>query len=606
LRFSKKDPYVNKDRSKSDDWMTMDEPRETNLKNWLYLGKDNPDIDIEESRKPKKAFDFYKTIENIISYLNENVFSYFDLNEDTAWGAVNRVSAQLENLVTDPEIHGVVGMSGVRMLSKAYQKVEQADNLRESELLLEAEELLVELLNTKRAKIMSRYDLDNMLLKKISQMEEGYSSFGFDEDDEDITLPGGMIRLSQGDYGTYLIEDMDTGEDILVQSDYAFPSIAMTFGWSGDEEDIEGAIAFLDDHIGETAEDPGYFSKEAAQEPTEHTSLNSDHLEALIHRALTSAVTEMIDPSLDEAAQTALRNNPKFVDYDLEALKDYMQKWAIRVVENYEDEMWKTIVNEFGNYIEYSDYPRLEETLESLARGTLEFIEDDFSYEFGVRLLDNVEFAVGDFMDAFIHDLREVEEDPYQYSEQQRRDNFPLLKDKKSQVDWVPSSPSEVASQYDWESIKNELPNRAWVNNQGFSTTREVPLGTFTGSDEEFEELVYSAKQHGVDIELDHGGEMYAVQYQNPEKHYMKGRKAQEDLVRGYDKPRSEVKKMFEEMSPERLYSYINNETFGSIEENNIIEEVVREKGYMDQFNDWWEDATAGDTHYSEDYYDGY
>ena len=70
-----------------------------------------------------------------------------------------------------------------------------------------------------------------------------------------ITLHAGGNRAPGG----FIIVDSETGDDILVQSDVDFPALAMAFGWSGNESDIEGASDFLYEHDGETAEDPGYF-----------------------------------------------------------------------------------------------------------------------------------------------------------------------------------------------------------------------------------------------------------------------------------------------------------------------------------------------------------
>ena len=115
-----------------------------------------------------------------------------------------------------------------------------------------------------------------------------------------------MIRLARGQFGTYLVENLaDDGTvaaDILVQTDYDFPGIAGTFGWSvrdvlpvdidflegramryvpvalnceHDSTDgtiacagcgtpaaafIENAAQWMDDHDGNTADDPGYFT----------------------------------------------------------------------------------------------------------------------------------------------------------------------------------------------------------------------------------------------------------------------------------------------------------------------------------------------------------
>jgi hypothetical protein len=82
------------------------------------------------------------------------------------------------------------------------------------------------------------------------------------------------ITLEQGDFGTYLVVAED-GRDILIQTDFDFPGIASTFGWSPCEcgatdgtvdcghkttsQMIAEAQAHLDDNIGQSVEDPGYF-----------------------------------------------------------------------------------------------------------------------------------------------------------------------------------------------------------------------------------------------------------------------------------------------------------------------------------------------------------
>jgi len=99
-----------------------------------------------------------------------------------------------------------------------------------------------------------------------------------------------MITLHRAPFGTYRIVAQD-GQDLLVQTDYDFPSLATTFGWditsvpgrrglrdvrcrhdSTDgtigcadcgttaSEFIDAARSWLDDHDGAIAEDPGYFS----------------------------------------------------------------------------------------------------------------------------------------------------------------------------------------------------------------------------------------------------------------------------------------------------------------------------------------------------------
>ncbi len=82
------------------------------------------------------------------------------------------------------------------------------------------------------------------------------------------------LTLQNGDFGAYLLIAED-GQELLVQTDWDFPGIASTFGWSpcacGATDGtvacahklvgvmIAEAQAFLDDHIGDQVEDPGYF-----------------------------------------------------------------------------------------------------------------------------------------------------------------------------------------------------------------------------------------------------------------------------------------------------------------------------------------------------------
>ena len=83
-----------------------------------------------------------------------------------------------------------------------------------------------------------------------------------------------MITLERGDFGTYLIKHED-GRDLLVQTDWDYPGTASSFGWCPCEcgetdgtvdcphkdagDMIAEAQEFLDDNIGKTVEDPGYF-----------------------------------------------------------------------------------------------------------------------------------------------------------------------------------------------------------------------------------------------------------------------------------------------------------------------------------------------------------
>ena len=84
-----------------------------------------------------------------------------------------------------------------------------------------------------------------------------------------------MITLEAGNFGTYLIST-ENGKNILIQTDWDYAGVASTFGWvpcdkCGDTDGtvdckhktasqmIAEAQQYLDDHIGDTVEDPGYF-----------------------------------------------------------------------------------------------------------------------------------------------------------------------------------------------------------------------------------------------------------------------------------------------------------------------------------------------------------
>lgn len=82
------------------------------------------------------------------------------------------------------------------------------------------------------------------------------------------------ITIQDGDFGTYFLIAED-GQELLVQSDWDFPGIANSFGWTPCicgatdgtvacahkpvSEMIAEAQAFLNDHIGDEAQDLGYF-----------------------------------------------------------------------------------------------------------------------------------------------------------------------------------------------------------------------------------------------------------------------------------------------------------------------------------------------------------
>ncbi len=76
------------------------------------------------------------------------------------------------------------------------------------------------------------------------------------------------------DFGTFLLVAED-GRDLLIQTDFDFPGVASTFGWSpcscgttdgtvdcdhrSATEMIADACDFLRAHAGDTTDDPGYF-----------------------------------------------------------------------------------------------------------------------------------------------------------------------------------------------------------------------------------------------------------------------------------------------------------------------------------------------------------
>jgi len=82
------------------------------------------------------------------------------------------------------------------------------------------------------------------------------------------------ITLQEGDFGTFLLVAED-GRNLLCQTDWDFPGLACTFGWSpcpcgetdgtvdcphrSADDMIADARDFLQERVGETTDDPGYF-----------------------------------------------------------------------------------------------------------------------------------------------------------------------------------------------------------------------------------------------------------------------------------------------------------------------------------------------------------
>lgn len=83
------------------------------------------------------------------------------------------------------------------------------------------------------------------------------------------------ITLQSGDFGWDYVIEAEDGRDVLIQTDWDYPGTASTFGFvpcdCGETDGtidckhktasdmIAAAAEYLDDHIGDTVEDPGYF-----------------------------------------------------------------------------------------------------------------------------------------------------------------------------------------------------------------------------------------------------------------------------------------------------------------------------------------------------------
>ena len=83
------------------------------------------------------------------------------------------------------------------------------------------------------------------------------------------------ITLKLGAFGWDYILEAENGESILIQTDWDYPGVASSFGYQPCEcgftdgtvdcehktasEMITDASEYLDEHIGDTVEDPGYF-----------------------------------------------------------------------------------------------------------------------------------------------------------------------------------------------------------------------------------------------------------------------------------------------------------------------------------------------------------
>ena len=82
------------------------------------------------------------------------------------------------------------------------------------------------------------------------------------------------ITLLDDQYGNFILQ-ADDGREFFIQTDWDYPGLASTFGWRpcpcgrtdgtidcehrSASEMIAEAGKFLRHHVGDTAEDPGYF-----------------------------------------------------------------------------------------------------------------------------------------------------------------------------------------------------------------------------------------------------------------------------------------------------------------------------------------------------------
>ena len=83
------------------------------------------------------------------------------------------------------------------------------------------------------------------------------------------------ITLKQGDFGFIYLIVAEDGREIFIQNDWDYPGSASTFGWQACEcGATDGTVdcahrtasamiaesqSFLDEHIGDQTDDPGYF-----------------------------------------------------------------------------------------------------------------------------------------------------------------------------------------------------------------------------------------------------------------------------------------------------------------------------------------------------------
>lgn len=72
------------------------------------------------------------------------------------------------------------------------------------------------------------------------------------------------VKNPEAGPGKYDWDERDEEMTRLIQTDWDFPGVARSFGWDGEDSDIDGAREYLDDCVenAKVIEDPGYFDQE--------------------------------------------------------------------------------------------------------------------------------------------------------------------------------------------------------------------------------------------------------------------------------------------------------------------------------------------------------
>jgi len=157
----------------------------------------------------------------------------------------------------------------------------------------------------------------------------------------------GMISLEQGDIG-YEIVDLGTGESRLIQTDWDFPGVAASFGWRACKcgrtdgtvdcphktasQMIGEAAEFLDEHIGDEIEDPGYFAgDDMAERRARSVSAGMDPFPnpgAAWHRRVATDRREWMEYAQDELADARARGDKQAIRRYEKMLAEYEGRTA--------------------------------------------------------------------------------------------------------------------------------------------------------------------------------------------------------------------------------------------------------------------------------------